>query len=242
MHVLIDVGNTRVKLAVSEGGRITRLACLSVSDLSRTPEAFLSEIPRGVEVAAVSSVVPRALEAVTALLVRAGLSIRVAGGDLPIPIETDVEQREGVGTDRLLESLGAWGECRRSLIVVGFGSAVTFNCVDSAGVFLGGLILPGPRLSARALSEGTAVLPEVTVEPAPAAIPRNTENAIAVGIARALIGGVSAILRELRDVMQTDPVVFATGGGADAFATHIAGIDRIDDLLLFKGLDACLES
>ena len=189
----------------------------------------------------VSSVVPSSLEVVVGALSSAGLSVRVAGRDLPIPIESDVEQRERVGTDRLLEALGAWRECGRSLIVVGFGSAVTFNCVDSTGVFLGGLITAGPVLSARALSEGTAALPEVAVAPVPAIVARNTEDAIAVGIARALVGGVSLILRDLRDLMGSDPVVFATGGGAEAFAGHIEGIDRIDDLLLFKGLDACLE-
>ncbi|MFH0963865.1 MAG: type III pantothenate kinase [Planctomycetota bacterium] len=244
MALLIDIGNSATKIVRARGRGLRRLASFPTARMREHRGKILGCLAGREGTIAVSSVVPRALEILEEIL-REGsrAEVRVAGRDLRIPIRSDVEERGAVGTDRLLESLGAWSDLRgkgRALIVVGFGSAITFNCVNARGVFLGGVIFPGFGLCAEALARETAALPDVEVLPAVAGIGKNTREAIRIGVFQGVVGAVSGILEELAAEMGGEPEVYATGGGASAIAPHVARIRTVDEFLLFRGLQAAL--
>ena len=213
--MLIDIGNARTKLARWKRGKLTPLQAVPTEHLisGRADIAhFLSEDDQTV---AISSVVPDALPAVTAAVAgETDAPVRLAtlgaasgaGAEtrLAIPIRTNVDEPARVGTDRLLAALAAYARFARPLVIVGFGSALTFDCVDGGGVFLGGLIFPGPRLCAKALARQTAALPEIDVSEAAPVIGRNTEEAIRVGIFRGIANAVS-LLRPSIPVLEKTP-------------------------------------
>jgi len=236
--LLLDIGNSRTKAARIERGKLELLEAIPTADLA-AGEAKLAQLAGDSEVIAVSSVVPEGLAAVRREIT--GATVCVAGENLTIPMRVDVEEPSCVGTDRLLGALATWKRFSRAVIVVGFGSALTFDCVDGQGVFLGGLIFPGASMCAEALARGTSALPEVTVSAARPAIGKSTAEAIRTGVFRSIVNAVKGNLAELGDLLGRSFDVIATGGDASVFARQISEIDHVDEALVLRGLDACLK-
>ena len=236
--LLLDIGNTRTKAARLEGADLALLEAVPTAELAAggAEPAWLADDS---EVVAVSSVVPEALAAVAKRIT--DTAVCVAGEDLTIPMRVDVEEPSRVGTDRLLGALAAWKRFNEAVIVVSFGSALTLDCVDGHGVFLGGLIFPGPALCAQALARGTAALPEVTVKATPPAIGKNTADAIRTGVFRSIVNAARGNIAELGGLLGGPCHVMATGGGAAAFAPQIPEIEHVDEALVLRGLEACLK-
>jgi type III pantothenate kinase len=138
---------------------------------------------------------------------------------LDMPLAIDVVPPQTVGLDRLADAVAA--NCLRAphepAIVVDHGSAITVNLISAEGMFLGGSIMPGITMAARALHEFTDGLPIVEVTDAPEFLERSTKGAIQFGLYWGAVGAVREIIARLlpdRD----DPQVFLTGGGAPALA------------------------
>ncbi|MGD9858008.1 MAG: type III pantothenate kinase [Planctomycetaceae bacterium] len=143
-----------------------------------------------------------------------------------LPIEIDVDEPQRVGIDRLLDAVAA--NVLRApgspAIVIDVGTATTVNAVSKSGAFVGGAILPGPELCARALHEYTAVLPEVPLTDLlrgePAVIGRNTEDAIRSGLYwghwQAVLGYCERMQLPLG--CPPEPLVLLTGGAAHLYA------------------------
>ncbi len=143
-----------------------------------------------------------------------------------MPITIDVARPERVGIDRLADVVAASRLCGpdETAIVVDHGSAITVNLV-SGRTFLGGAIMPGTTMAARALHEFTDGLPLVSVTDMPQMLERSTEGAIRFGLAWGAVGAV----RELIERLSGGPVaphVFVTGGGGGALAALLAQDDR----------------
>ena len=168
---------------------------------------------------AVASVNPPALQRFARLAAGTGVPRpEVAGADFPIPIPDTVENRGQVGVDRLLGALAAYRRTGGACVTVDFGTAITVNAVSAEGVFLGGAILPGLALMARALAQGTAALPEVAPEDTPPCIGRNTAQAVAAGLVHGAAGAVAALIRGARQTVGAKAAVILTGGGAGRLA------------------------
>jgi len=164
---------------------------------------------------AVASVNPPALEHLERLLKEMLLpKPLVAGRDFPIPMKTDVLEPDRVGADRLLAALAAWRRAKGRCIVVDCGTAITVNSIRGDGVFLGGAILPGLALMARALAEGTALLPQVPAPETAPGVGRNTQEAMAAGILHGAAGAVANLVLVARNLIGRDAPVFLTGGDA----------------------------
>ena len=165
-----------------------------------------------------------------------------------VPIECDLDQPSRVGIDRLLTALAARSLVSNSqpLIVIDSGTATTVNLTTSDGVFRGGSILPGLRLSAYALHDYTARLPLIDTDGlsdrgdnVDAALPgRNTTDAIKSGLYWGQLGAVREIAFRLGDLAKatyeesSDPVLVLTGGGGRQLARHLKDAVYVDCLTL----------
>lgn len=237
--VAITLGNTRAALAWVRDGALAKVHRAAIDRLGDLRSALAPACPDcGGEVTpiAVASVNPSALERLERLLAEMTLPRpHVARLDFQVPIRTDVETPERVGVDRLLGALAAHRRCNRACIVVDCGTAITVNAVAAAGTFLGGAIFPGLAMMARALAEGTALLPAVSLadatrgraaapakagrrdRAAPAAPPvigKNTEAAMIAGILSGAAGAVLELVRSARSAVGAEARVFLTGGDA----------------------------
>lgn len=152
----------------------------------------------------------------------------------PLGIRLRVDKPMQVGADRILNALAVKGPA----IIVDFGTATTFDCVAKNGDYLGGAILPGPRLAARALNLFTAKLPEVAVARPRRAIGKNTVECIQAGVFFGYLGMIEKLLALTVKEMRTGghgPRIrlVATGGLSRLFAGDLPkGMKHEPDLTL----------
>jgi type III pantothenate kinase len=257
--LVADVGNTRIKLAVVEdhgldprGGRI-RLPVLA-RRLDLASRGFRAENfaewlraaaagPAVVLVASVHAAAAARLEATIAELSATRRhplrQRRITHAELPIDVRLDEPHR--VGIDRLAGAAAAAFLKRpgQAAIVVDCGTAVTVNMISPEGGFLGGAILPGPALMARALADGTSRLPEMaSIELAsPPAMPgRSTAEAIAAGIGWGLRGAIARSVEAARGGFPgsagREAACIVTGGFAPAILDSLPGAVHVPDLVV----------
>ena len=146
-----------------------------------------------------------------------------------------------VGADRLVNAIAAYQRFRCNLVVVDFGTAITFDCVTSKCEYLGGAIVPGMSISLDALSSRTAKLPHIDVNVGPdRVIGRSTVEAMKAGMlygyGAMLDGMIGHIRAELTTGGDEQMAVVATGGMAGVVAPYCSVIDQIDPLLTLEGL------
>lgn len=147
------------------------------------------------------------------------------------------EEPEKLGTDRYLAMLGARSLCKEALCVVGCGTALTLDVVDSTGLHLGGLILPGIRLAENALLQNTQKLLPMRWTPKP--LGNDTASCIGAGIHHALPAGIDHIIDELETTHGTYFKRFAFGGDAQILFGNRPTY-RIEPDLMFGGMIAHL--
>ncbi len=257
--ILLDVGNTNVKVGFARPaqGLLSSYALpTSASGSLDTPDAWGLKL---LDLCRVENILPGQIVAVVAssvvppmnpVLGRAcqrffGVPVSFVPGEaphgIPLPIENRYARPAEVGADRLVTAYAASHGCpAHSLVVVDFGTATTFDCVQG-GAYLGGLICPGVLSSARALATGTAKLPHITLEidPDRLHIGRSTSESLNQGLIygfAAMVEGLARRLAETLGVAPDDLHLMATGGFAARIARVCPAIDEVREDLLMEGL------
>ncbi len=239
--LLMDIGNTRVSLAPwSIEGRGT-----AEHLVGQEVDAILSAVRRLWELIAdaearavvVSSVCPPRLERIRAGCAAAGIEpVLVVGEHLFPPIAADVPKPEKVGTDRLCVAAAAYAKVKSACVVADFGTATTIDLVADNGVFLGGTIIPGMALAARALHEHTALLPLVDVGCPTEILGKDTPSAIRNGIFAMMCGALREVVERYATDIGKWPILVATGGDAEAIARSCNFVDHVAPDLCLDGL------
>ena len=161
-------------------------------------------------------------------------------------IKVEMPNPSEVGADRLVNAIAAYHQFPGPLIVIDFGTAITFDCVNDNCHYLGGAILPGIAISIEALAQRTAKLPHIDVSNPPATVIGTTtieamKSGILHGYGAMVDGLVAAIKTELVDSSDQVVQVLATGGMAKIIAPYTTIIDHIDPLLTLRGLKIIYE-
>lgn len=228
-HVVVDIGNTRIKWGrVAADGR-SIAATVSLGDDPSTWEAALA----GWGVTAplewvLASVQPARADRLEAWLRDRGHQVRVLTRAAQLPLVVKLPKPDWAGIDRLLNGVAAKEhlEPGRPAVLIDAGSAVTIDWLDETHAFCGGAIAPGLDLTAEALHRYTALLPRVQVTlpipplPADATIP-----AMQVGIFLAVSGGIREAVRLYAASVATAPRVFFSGGQAPLLARAMGLLD-----------------
>lgn len=239
----IDVGNTNIKLGAMEDQVVRDLAQLEtrvVSELDRKwPKAFDVTF----ENILVCSVCPKVEPVLIPWLEgHYGKRPLLLGTDITVPIRVACDQPRRVGQDRLAAALAAYRMTRKTTIVVGVGTAITFDVIDRDGTYMGGAIGTGLGMAARALHEFTALLPLIEVKRPLAAIGPNTAQAIRSGIYWGTIGAVEELIKEIKTELSEEPVVLGTGGQIGVIADECKSIQKVVPHLALIGIAASYQS
>jgi len=160
----------------------------------------------------------------------------VIGKDLSVPIVNRYKNPKQVGIDRLLNAYAGYRLYRRELIIIDFGTAITFDLVSAKGEYLGGIIAPGIEISLEALFQKTALLPKIRLAHPASMIGRNTTESIRVGCTVGIGGLCDRIVERLRKQHLRHSLVLATGGYAKFMSRYCRSISRIDEDLVLKGI------
>ncbi len=229
MNLTVDIGNTAVKAALWDGGGVVR----PVEGEDWGAESF-----DGAIVVSTRGEVPRIEEE---LRRRARFFVRF-DHTTPVPIKNLYGTPETLGLDRLAAAVGAhtlWPD--RTMLVVDFGTAITYDIVTAAGEYLGGDISPGATTRFRALHEFTEALPFCRLPEGAGEFPaRETKTAIGNGVTTGIVAEVEHYIAAAGTKFPGAGVIF-TGGDADYFVGRVKfPIFAVSDLVL-RGLNAILE-
>lgn len=146
------------------------------------------------------------------------------------------ENPHEVGADRIVNAVAAMERYGAPVIVVDFGTATTFDVVASGGQYLGGVIAPGLGVSAEALFAKAARLHRVVVKRPARVIGRSTEESLQSGLFHGYAALVAGLVRRVRDELEVDAPVIATGGLSRVFAPELDFLEAVDPDLTLEGL------
>jgi type III pantothenate kinase len=248
MLLAIDVGNTNIVIGVFRGEALIhswRLTTIRertsdelgilVSNLCDRHEIRQTDISGIVIASVVPPVTGTLVTMVTEYFGRVPLLFDPAvNGGIPILIDNPAE----VGADRVINAIAAFATYGSGLpiIVIDFGTATTFDAVSAKGEYLGGVICPGPQLSADALVQRTAKLPRIDVRKPPRVIGTNTVEAMQSGTFWGYVDMVEGLVRRMKAELGGAAVVVATGGLAPIVAPESPIVEHVDPELTLRGL------
>lgn len=163
--------------------------------------------------------------------------VLLSAADLPLSVR--LERPDMVGVDRLLDALAAnyLRQPDHQAVVVDVGSAITVDLISAGGEFLGGAILPGIAMSARALHEFTDLLPEIDMSDLhapPPALGTSTVPAMQAGLFWGAVGAVRMLVDQLADGQPAE--VFLTGGAGPTVAQLLGRSARFVPHLTLAGI------
>lgn len=241
--ILMDIGNTNVSVAgwFDEClDKVDHLPTASFDELMTHLEHLWTRFPEtAIRAVVICSVCPPVLARLRQACAARGIKpLLVVGQEIESPIALDAELIEPskVGTDRLCAAAGAFAKVGAACVVADFGTALTIDLVADNGIFLGGTILPGVALSARALHEHTSQLPLVEVGCPTEILGRDTRSAIRNGIYAMMVGALREITeRYATDIGKWPPLVIA-GGNAAEIARGANFVDKVMPDVCLEGL------
>ncbi len=243
MLLVIDAGNSNLTLGVFHGAELVAQWRL----LTERDKQYGSEIRelftrdrvevKSIDGIAIASVVPQLDHALT----------EIAANDFGVtPLFVDHTTDTGLkllydtpaelGADRIVDAAAALAKYGAPCIVIDFGTATTFNAVNAAHEYLGGVIAPGLMISAEALFSRAAKLPRVPIELPDKVIATSTRGAMQSGLYHGYAGLVDGVLEKMIAELGSRPRVIATGGLAPVIASASKFIEKIDATLTLDGL------
>jgi type III pantothenate kinase len=243
----IDVGNTETVVGLFDEDVVVRCWRLATErrrtadELALLLRGFLADDGferRHPERALVASVVPVLDRAWDGVCDSLGIDARflTASTAVGLPIRVEVDEPSEVGADRLANTM-AIAERGQNAVVVDLGTATTFDCITREGVFLGGVIAPGPLAGMERLAEAASKLMQVDLAPPESVIGRNTIACLGSGVFYSVVDSIDGIVeRILREWNPEDPLVIGTGGLVDLIAPHCRTIEQIEPFLTLQGL------
>lgn len=241
----VDVGNSVTNLGLFEAGELTATWTATTYERMTADEvrvrisSFLATLdnPVFVDDGIVASVVPGLTDAWTAAVKSlTGRRPVVVGPGLKTGVKMRYNDPGELGADRVADLAAAKAAYEPPFLVVDLGTTTNFEVVDAEGVFVGGIIAPGLKLSARAVSDAAAQLAVVDLRTPASVIGKNTREAmqsgVVIGEVARIDGLVDAVWRELG--YQT--TVVATGEDAQTMAALSQRVTCADEHLTLRGL------
>lgn len=246
MILVFDVGNTNTVLGVFnnrdlvEHWRISTVKHRTADEYGMLLKSLFTSsglVFSGVQALVISSVVPplnHTLEQMCQKYLK--IDYVFVGPGVKTGMAIKYENPREVGADRIVNAVAGYEQYGGPLIIVDFGTATTFCAISSRGEYLGGAIAPGIGISTEALFARAAKLPRVEMIRPPSVIGKNTVSSMQSGIVFGFAGQVDEIVRRMKNELEGDPLVLATGGLAEMIAGESKTIDRVDQFLTLNGL------
>ncbi|WP_341702515.1 type III pantothenate kinase [Ferrovibrio sp.] len=245
MLLAINANNTNVKFGVIDGDRIVgewrqHTSAMRTGDEHAVWLLQLMQIeginPKSITAAIIGSVVPQATFNLRRLCTRYFDVEPLVLGEPNVRYGIEVKG-QGAGADRICNTVGAAILFPETpMIIVDFGTATTFDVVDEAGAYCGGVIAPGINLSIEALVNATALLPRIVVEKPKQVIGTTTVACMHSGVFWGYVGLIEGIVARIREEFGRPMKVISTGGLAPVFEGSTQVIERIVPDITVRGL------
>lgn len=246
MLLAIDIGNSNIVFGVygSEGWLRQWRLCTDPSKMPDEYAVLFRDLLReesleghDLEQVIISSVVPSLAGKLKEMAQRiTGLEPLMVGPGVKTGIKINIANPTELGTDIVCNCVAAWKIFQKACIVVDFGTALTFTALSDQGEVLGVAIAPGLQSAAEALSEHTAQLPQVWLEPPERVLGRNTIQSIQSGVVFGYTGMVENMIDRIRKELGSEAPVVATGGRSSVIAPLTDRFNLREPWLILEGL------
>ncbi len=247
MVLVIDVGNTNITCGVYEKD-VLKTTFRITTKIPRTSDEYgvlikdmlknndiSTEMVEGVIIA---SVVPNVMHALVGAITRyVGKNPLIVGPGIKTGIMITSDNPKEIGPDRIVDAVAAYVKYGGPVLVLDFGTATTYDLVTEDGKFPVGITAPGIRISAKALWEDTAKLPEIEIKKPKSILATETISSMQAGLVYGQIGQTEYIIKKVKEETGYENLkVVATGGLGRIIANETDTIDVYDSALTLDGL------
>ena len=248
MLLVIDVGNTNITMGVYDGKNL-KTTFRMMSKQPRTSDEYgitLRELLRTNEVekeeiegVIMASVVPNVMHSLRGGLVKYfHITPIVVEAGIKTGIRIVTPNPQQIGADRIVDAVGAYEIYGGPVLVIDFGTATTYDYVDESGAFQGGITAPGIRISAKALWEDAAKLPEIEIKKPASILGKDTITSMQAGLVYGQIGQTEYIINRVKAEVGPENIkTVVTGGLGRIIANETDAVDIYDPNLTLKGIN-----
>ena len=247
MILVVDVGNTNITYGVFDGDELVSTFRM-MSKTPRTSDEYgimiremlkKNDIDRQeIEGICVASVVPNIMHSLLSGLSKyVNESILTVGAGTKTGIKIITEAPKEIGPDRIVDAVGAYVKYGGPILVLDFGTATTYDYITEKGEFAAGITAPGLRISAKALWEDTAKLPEIEIKKPANILGKDTITSMQSGLVFGQIGQTEYIINKVKEEVGLSNIkTVVTGGLGRIIANETSAIDVYDPNLTLKGI------
>ena len=151
-------------------------------------------------------------------------------------IKINIDKYNELGSDRIANAIGAYSLYKKNCLIIDFGTATTFDIVRNPGVYEGGVIAPGVKLSILNLNQSTASLPLLNLKIDTKTYGRNTKDALNAGFLWGYQGLVNNIVKKIKTSFNCNFKIILTGGYSKTFSKFINNNSTIEPNITIKGI------
>lgn len=237
MLLAIDIGNTNITFGLFK--KDTLIRSFDIPTYAYRFGTLKRKLPRThINDIIICSVVPKATR-ILARDISKALKKRplVAGRNIQVPLRNLYRYPKRLGSDRLVNAYAGACIYGAPLIVVDFGTAITFDVVSAQPAYLGGIILPGLKISLDALFEHAALLPRIKLKNPGEFIGRDTESSVLSGMIYGFSSLTDELVERIKRRIGKKARVIVTGGNSSLIFPYCKRLDKQDPLLTLKGLN-----
>lgn len=236
-HLIIDAGNTRVKVVVFKEDSLIEMQVCDTSSLQAT---FLNFFSKHCFTQAILSSVGGLTDEIRALIPKE-VPLLVLSNTTKVPFQNLYKTPKTLGVDRIaLVSAASVQFPKQNVLVIDAGTCVTFDCINASNSYLGGAISPGLQMRYTALNTFTEKLPKLTFDAPKHLIGDDTETSMHSGVVNGLVAEINGIIDAYRD-LYSDLTVVLTGGDMNYLSKRLKNGIFANPNFLIEGLDAILK-
>ena len=237
-YIIGDIGNTSTRICLLEKSKISKSIILDTKKifLKGFFNKCLGRLSRKNLNNRIlfSSVVPTAFKKIKVILKRNNYEVfEVKSLDLKKLIKINIKNIKQLGSDRIVNSIE--GKKFKNCLIIDFGTATTFDIVKN-GIYEGGVIAPGVKLSIKNLSQSTALLPKFNLKNKQKSYGKNTKDALNAGFIWGYDGLINNIINKITKNWKMDYKIILTGGYANLFKKIIKRRTILDQDITIKGI------
>jgi len=243
MKILIgDIGNTLIKLClVSDKSKIIKEYNIETAKIIKEKNLikFLNPILNEniKKKILFSSVVPEAYKKINKFFKIKKYQVHeIKKLQLKNLIKIKVDKYNQLGSDRIANAIGAYSQYKKNCLIIDFGTATTFDIVRFPGVYEGGVIAPGIKLSILNLNRYTASLPIFDLKVNSKAFGKNTKDALNAGFLWGYQGLINNIIKKIKTSFNCNFKIILTGGYSKTFSKFINNNSTIEPNITIKGI------
>jgi len=247
MLLVVDVGNTNITLGVFDNDDLKASFRLTTG-MQRTSDEYglilrdlikAKNIPvENIKSVVIASVVPKVMHSLVSGIIKYfGITPLIVGSGTKTGIKIPMANPKEVGADRVVDAVAAYEIYGGPVLVIDFGTAITYDLISADGTFLAAVTSPGLRISANALWNETAKLPEIEIAIPDTILAKDTVTSMQAGLVFGCIGQTEYIVKRMLEEAGIDKCkVIATGGLGKIISDNTDIIEVYDPNLTLKGL------